>query len=317
MLGQFYSSFVNSEKKKAILYMIIGSLFISIGPFFVEFSHVSAETNTFYRLLVGSIFFLLFSYFKSELKVEFKFLLFSMIGGTLLVLDLFLWNQSVLYIGAGLSTVLSNLEIVFLIFIGKMFFKEKIPHKFFTQVSFIILGVLSLLIPVFPSFTPISIAGICFALCASLSYSLYLFFIKYISGLYPKRSSSSMLFVICFTGAFLLGTVIFIKDSSQFIVPSWHAAFCIFTNSILSQVIAWWFISKSIAQLKLSISGLILLIQPALTYILDCFFLGRNTHWLQLVGSLCLLSAVYLASVNQQEQKEIDEKNHNSRRQTT
>lgn len=291
-----------SERTQAIFAMLIGSMLISLGPFFVEFSTVSAETNTFYRLLVGSVFFFFYSYVKKEFKMDPKFLTICILAGGLLVLDLLLWNQSVLYIGAGLSTVLSNIEIVFLILIGRAFFKERAPANASLLLGFITIAIYSLLYPVLPSITWKSALGITLALSASLSYALYIFSIKYISQKFPKHTSIGLLSIACLTGCFLMGIFILSKDINMFCLPSWHSAIYIFTNSILSQVAGWWFISKGISRLSLSLSGLLLLLQPAITFSLDCFFLKRNTHWLQIIGCLCLLASVYIATKNQQKE---------------
>jgi len=295
---------------QAILYMLIGSAFIGLGPFFVEFSAVSAETNTFYRLLVGSIFFTTYSCFKKEVKIDRMFLIISTLAGGLLFLDLFLWNQSILYVGAGLSTVLSNIEIVFLVFIGKVFFAETVPAKFSFLFGFIIIGICALLVPILPQINLQSAFGIIISLCASLSYALYLFSIKYISKKFPKQTTTGMLSVVCLTGCAVIGIFILSRDVKLFFLPSWHSVICVFANSILSQVIGWWFISKGIAQLSLSLSGLLLLLQPALTFFLDCLYLKRNTHWLQFIGCFCLLTSVYVAAQNKQLQKESNESCH-------
>lgn len=303
MPERFCNLTFKSERTQAILAMLIGSALIGLGPFFVEFSTVGAETNTFYRLLVGAIFFMAYSFVRKELKIDLDFLMLSILAGGLLVLDLLLWNQSVLYIGAGLSTVLSNVEIVFLILIGRTFFAEKPLANASLLFGFIAIAICALLYPVLSMLTWKRSFGIILALCASLSYALYLFSLKYISQKFPNQTSTNMLSIACLTGCILLGMIILNRDIKIFYLPSWHSAICIFANSILSQVVGWWFISKGITRLSLSLSGLLLLLQPALTFSLDSLFLSRNTHWLQIAGCLCLLTSVYVAAKNQQLQK--------------
>ena len=310
MLEQSCNSLKKSERSRAILSVLLGSAFIGLGPFFVEFSHASAETNTFYRLLVGALFFISVSVIKKQLSITPKFVMIGALGGCLLVLDLFLWNQSVLLIGAGLSTVLSNLEIVFLVLIGKIYFSEKTPNRFFTLCIFMVFGVGFLLMPVIPQFDNLNILGSFLAIGASLSYALYLFSIKYMSERFPEQSSTSMLAVICLTGCILLGVIMSFHDLKSLTLSSIHSAIFILINSFLSQVIAWWLISRGLRSLSLSLSGFLLLLQPALTFFFDCLFLSRNTHWLQLIGLVFLLGSVYLASQYQSSQKETHESNH-------
>lgn len=307
ILERFCSLIFKSEQTQAVLAMLIGSALIGVGPFFVEFSTVSAETNTFYRLLVGAIFFLIYSFVKRELKIDLGFLALSTLAGGLLVLDLLLWNQSVLYIGSGLSTVLSNVEIVFLILIGKVVFSEKALANPSFLFGCIVIAICSLLYPALPTLSWKSAFGIVLALCASLSYAFYLFSIKYISQKFPEQTSTGMLAVACLTGCILLAVIILSRDVKMFSLSSWHSIVCVFANSVFSQIVGWWFISKGITRLSLSLSGLLLLLQPALTFSLDSLFLSRNTHWLQITGCFFLLASVYVAAKNQQLQEESNE----------
>lgn len=284
------------SQASAIAYMLIGSALIGIGPFFVEFSTVSAETNTFYRLLFGGVCFTLISLVRKEFRLSSAFATTCFLAGTFLVLDLFLWNRSVLYIGAGLSTVLSNLEVVFLVLIGKLFYGEESPKGFWKLCFFIFLGVYLLLCPVLPGLSLDNVYGITFALSASLSYALYLFAIKYIGNKFPEYPSTSMLAMTCLTGCVLLGAIIGSSRPESFVLPSWHSVSCLVLNSLLSQVAGWWFISKGIKQLSLSLAGVLLLLQPALTYVLDGLFMARHTEWIQLVGCCCLLVSIFFAT---------------------
>jgi drug/metabolite transporter (DMT)-like permease len=232
------------------------------------------------------------------------------LGGSLLVLDLFLWNQSVLFVGAGLSTVLSNLEVVFLIIIGKIFFAEKVPNHFSMLFIFILLGVSCLLTPIYSKLDAANFFGSLLALSASLTYALYLFSIKYLAKRFPQHAPTTLLAVICLTGCLLLGGILCFGKKEMLTFPSLNSAVYVIINGVLSQILAWWLISKGIRDLSLSLSGFLLLLQPALTFTLDCLFLARNTHWLQLIGALCLLGSVYLASQNQQSLKETHEPSH-------
>jgi drug/metabolite transporter (DMT)-like permease len=299
MLEQFYSLIRRSDHSHAVLLMVIGSFMIALGPFLVEFSSVSAETSTFYRLLIGALFFFFYSVWNRDFSFDLRFFIFGSLAGVLLVSDLFLWNQSVLYIGAGLSTILANLEIVFLVFIAKLFFDEKLPQKFLLLSGCIALGVCSLLLPILSDFSSKNGWGIFLALGASLSYSLYIFSIKYIGKKFPQQTATNILFIACLSGCLLLGIVICSRDLHMFSLQSWESASLVFLNTVLTQVIGWWCISKGIIHLKLSLSGLLLLLQPALTFFLDSLILKRNTHYLQLFGCLLLLFALYIVTQNQ------------------
>jgi drug/metabolite transporter (DMT)-like permease len=277
---------------KPIVFLILGAICTAIGPFFVEFSSVDAVANTFYRLLIGGVFFFVFSICKNKLILSGQSFLLCLIASVVLVLDLAAWNQGILAIGPGLSTLLGNLEVVFLAFIGWALFKEKYSTLFFKMIFLIGIGVAMLIFPYFFSTSAKTIWGIGLAISSSFFYSIYLTVLKEISWKDPKLTPIAMLNWICLLGAFFIGLFIYSNPHLTFSIPSAKSACFILINALLSQILGWWFITVGIKYLKLSISGVILLLQPALTFMLDAVLFGKNTQLIQIIGCFVILAAV-------------------------
>ena len=91
---------------------------------------------------------------------------------------------------------------------------------------------------------------------------------------------------------FLAALMIFVPETSFRLVES-QSIICVVLNGLLGQVVAWIFITKGLKNLSLSISGLLMLSQPALCFVFDCMFLGRNTKILQILGCIVALFAIY------------------------
>lgn len=287
-----------------IIYMVIGSILIGIGPFLVEHSAVSAETNTFYRLFIGAIFFLGFRYKQNLKRFPILFMLISFLIGLILFLDLFLCNKSVLLTSPGIATVLSNLEIIFLVILGRLFFKESPSKGFFWLCPLVIIGIFALVAPLTSILTPLETLGLIMAVGASISYGLYLFFIKYLLVRYPKINPESLLAFACLSGSIILGIYMIFQSENLFLLPSKKAFFSVFMNGIITQVLGWWLISKSIRHIALSLSGIILLLQPAVTYFLDNLIFKRNTHFLQISGAIILLCTIYFIALRYKQKEE-------------
>ncbi|MFZ4772972.1 MAG: EamA family transporter, partial [Chlamydiia bacterium] len=203
------------------LSMVFGSALISLGPFFVEYSDLSAATNSFYRMVIGAICFLLIAFFKGEKKAPSLVWQLCSLTGLLLAIDLIVWNQSVLWIGPGLSTVLANIEIVFLVAIGSIFYGEKLPKNYPLLGLGLAASILSLIYPYLGELHPSNVKGILFALGASFSYSLYLLVLKIIGNKSPETSSVTTLALTCLLGATLFGIGLFFLDRSSLIISSW------------------------------------------------------------------------------------------------
>ena len=280
------------QVSKPVLFLVLGAISTAIGPFFVEYSSVDAIGNTFYRLLIGAMFFLFYTLFKNQLFFSIRSFCMCSVAALALVLDLVAWNQGILSIGPGLSTVLGNLEVVFLCIIGWLLFNEKHSSLLFKMICVIAAGVGMLIFPYFFSVSSQATWGICLAIGSSFFYSIYLTILKDISINNPKLNAICMLNWICLLGAFILGVFIYLHPSLSFTIPTTKSFYFILINAVLSQIIGWWLITAGIKYVKLSISGVVLLLQPALTFMFDAILFGKNTQPIQIVGCLVLLGAV-------------------------
>ncbi|MBA2729009.1 MAG: DMT family transporter [Parachlamydiaceae bacterium] len=283
-----------SSHNKALAYVATGMVLIAIGPFFVEFSGLEAMGSSFYRMLIGGIAFLLIGKYQKESLPPKRLLWLYGSAALMITLDLLLCNQSILFIGAGLSTVLSNLEVIFLTLIGGIVYKEKVGQTLLTTSILILIGMFFLLQPYLHDMHPHFVLGVTYAIFASFVFSIYLLILKSISRKSPEISSVANLGVICIFGAAILGALMACLPGATFALPaSKFGIMSIVMYSLISQVFGWWLISQGIRNLNLSTSGVLFLLQPALTFLGDCLYLGRNTGIFQIVGCLVLLATIY------------------------
>lgn len=302
----FYNPVLKTTSTKPIACLAIGTSLIAIGPFFVEFSGLAAIESSFYRVLIGGIAFLIIGLIRNEKLPNFRFAWLYMAAAIMIAIDLFLCNQSILYIGSGLATVLSNLEVIFLLMIGALFFKEKINRSFPITCLCICAGIYFLIQPNLSEMHKNLIVGVSCALFASFVFSLYLLILKSISNYTPNTSTATNLGVICFFATIIIGIVIAYTPQATFALPvSWSGIMCVVMYGLISQVAGWWLISEGLKQLNLSTSGVLFLLQPTITYLGDCIFLGRNTGTLQILGCFILLTMVYISIVNEEKRKSI------------
>lgn len=281
--------------------MIIGSVLIASGPFLIEFTTLNAVTATFYRMLIGGAILALFTFLKKEAFPQGKAIFFCFIAGLFLTLDLVVWNQSVRLIGSGLSTVLANLEVIFLGIIGHFFLKQRVSFLFVGICGLVMMGIVCLINPYLSSLTAHSILGILYSLAGSFFFSLYLLVLQKIRNQFSEFSSFSCLSYICLFGALILAVFMVGIQTQSFKIDSLQSFYFVLANSLLSQVFGGFLISRSINQLPIALSGVLLLTQPALTFLFDCVFIGRNTQILQLLGCFIILLAVYIAATKERE----------------
>ena len=95
--------------------------------------------------------------------------------------------------------------------------------------------------------------------------------------------------VVLLIGSLIEGQSIIIPDSRSL------AILCLY--GILSQVVAWILISRALPHVKASTAGLILLLQPALSFLWDIFLFNRNVSLVSGVGVMITLAGIYLGAV--------------------
>ena len=66
----------------------------------------------------------------------------------------------------------------------------------------------------------------------------------------------------------------------------------------VSQALGWWLISRGLRTVPASRAGLILVLQPALSFVWDVLLFGRPTDALDGIGVALTLLAIYLGTMS-------------------
>src|SRR5581483_11896673 len=65
----------------------------------------------------------------------------AILAGLFLAVDLVLWNQAIAEVGAGIATVLGNLQVLFVAFAAWALFRERPERRFLVFLPVVIVGV--------------------------------------------------------------------------------------------------------------------------------------------------------------------------------
>lgn len=259
--------------KSAVFRLLLGASLISLSPFFVEFSSLGAFANSFYRSAIGGFIFLCIALYRKERFPSFHIFSLCILAAFTISFDMILWNKSVLYIGAGLGTILANLEIIFMVLIGVIFFRERLNPLFWGMCLVIATGIYFLIQPYFSENHPHTSAGITLALAASFVFSIYLLLLKIIFSKKSDRHSFLMLLaIISLMSSIIIAIFMVFIPSTTFVIAHPQGLACVTLNGTLCQVFGWILITYGIENLHFSLSGLLLLTQPVLTFFLDGLF---------------------------------------------
>ncbi|WJZ18854.1 EamA-like transporter family protein [Corynebacterium guangdongense] len=183
---------------KAVIILLIGTLFLSGTPLWVKASNMDPATQAFLRVALGALILLPLAIheMKKKMSLPKQGIIYSVIAGIFLGIDFTAWNFSIFLIGSGVAAILLNLQVVIVPILSTIFDKYKLPKSFIVILPLMIVGVL-LTGGVFESTEAMpgpdqisgiktSVLGTVFGLTSGICYSFYLYFSRKASTTAPR-----------------------------------------------------------------------------------------------------------------------------------
>jgi drug/metabolite transporter (DMT)-like permease len=221
--------------------------------------------------------------------------LIALSGGFFFAIDLICWHHSIDAVGAGLATVLANVQVVLVGVLAWLLLGERPDRRAFLSVP-VVLGGVVLISGVVGAgaYGEDPALGVVFGLATALAYSAFLLILR--RGNTDLRRPAGPLFdatlsstVFCLIGGWAIGGL----D----LVPGPEAQAWLITLALSSQVLGWLLISVSLPRLPAVLTSIVLTLQPVGSVILGVILLGERPSSVQLVGVLVVLSGVVMATV--------------------
>jgi drug/metabolite transporter (DMT)-like permease len=275
------------------LQMIAGAVMLSFSAVFVKWAHVGPTMAGFYRMFFGALLLLGAILVKKERLFHGSHHLKTVcICGLLFALDITLWHRSIHFIGPGLSTLMANFQVFFLALFGMIILKEKSNWKLFVSIPTAILGLYLIVAPNWNALGGEYRAGVVLALLTAISYAAYILVLRNFQSKFTVSAPSTIGLVSLITAFILALEALVINES--FVIPDVQSWFALVGYGLFPQVLGWVLISKGLPKIEASRAGLILLLQPTFAFVWDILFFNRATTWLELLGALMALFAIYL-----------------------
>jgi drug/metabolite transporter (DMT)-like permease len=219
----------------------------------------------------------------------------AFLAGLCLSVDLVLWNHAIAEVGAGVATVLGNLQILFVAFAAWALFRERPSGRFLIALPVVMAGIVlvSGMVGGAARGTDPG-AGVVYGLGTSLAYAAFLLIMRrtsrdtpHVAGPLSEAVAGAAL------GAMLLGLAF---GGLQFRI-GWPTFWWLLLLAMSSQTIGWLMITSSLPKLAAAISSLTLLLQPAASILLAAAVLGERPSLLQLVGAAVVCTGVLWVSM--------------------
>jgi drug/metabolite transporter (DMT)-like permease len=270
---------------------------ISFSGVWVKISLVTPAASAFYRVLFGGILLLAAAIWRRELKwPEIRQLALTLTCSILFALDLIFYHSSIIYVGPGLGTILPNFQVFILAAVGILFLKEKIRWSLLLAIPLAFLGLFLIVGIDWSGLDPQYKIGVYFGLAAAGGYAGFLLSLR---KLQTDQAGASVFFVLMavslITAVFLAAEIIRTEDT--FAIPDLQSLISLAALGLFSQSLGWVVITNALPQIRTSLSGLILLLQPSLAFVWDVLFFHRPTSAANWLGVLVVLIAIYLGTV--------------------
>ncbi|MFZ0383964.1 MAG: DMT family transporter [Solirubrobacteraceae bacterium] len=275
---------------------LLGALTIAFSSILVKLSNTSPSTAAIFRCafalpVLGLLAWLEDRRFGSRSWAERRVVVAA---GALFAADLILWHTSIEDVGAGLATVVANIQVVLVPLAAWAIWSERPARRVLAALPIALIGV------VLVSGALQSGAygrdpgrGAVFGLCAGVAYVGFLLLLR--RGGADLRRVAGPLFDATLT-ATVVAVVIGLIVGDADLTPGWPGVGWLILLALSSQVVGWLLISTSLPRLPAAITSLILIIQPVGSVALAALILGESPSGLQLVGVAVVLGAVVVAT---------------------
>jgi drug/metabolite transporter (DMT)-like permease len=282
--------------RNAHVRLFLGAALISLSPVWVKLVSVSPTTSGVYRTLFGGL--ALAAYLmlrRRRLRLPRVVWIMLLAASMFFALDLWLWHRSINYIGPGLSTLLANFQVFFMMLAGIVLYRQ-VPKPI--QVVAVPLALLGLGLIVgfdWSELPPDYRLGVLFGLLTAVAYAGYLLTMRAARADAVDSLPLREVAIMSLSVAAMLALSAFIEGASL-VIPTMADAGWLLAYGLLSHCLGMVLIASSLPQVSTTEAGLALLLQPSLSFVWDVLFFARAVSTTELVGAVITLIAIYLGT---------------------
>lgn len=276
--------------------LFAGATCISFSPVWVRLADVAPSSSGFYRLAIGGAALALYLALSGK-RQRLSKRMWQILGIATLffALDVWFFHRSIVYVGPGLATLLSNFQVFFMMLGGLLLLGQQPRLMQLVAVPLALAGLGMIVGFDWNALTADYRWGVIFGLLTALVYAGYMLSMRAAriesADALPVREVA----IVSLGAALLLGAAVVVEGESLHI-PGWLDALWLVNYGILSQCIGWLLIASSLPKVTTTQAGIALLLQPALSFTWDVLFFDRPMSAVELGGALLALTAIYLGS---------------------
>jgi drug/metabolite transporter (DMT)-like permease len=275
---------------------ILGALAIAFSSILVRLSHASPSTAAIFRCAYALPVLGLLAWIEDRRfgGRAWRGRRAAVGAGVFFAADLILWHHSIGDIGAGLATVLANIQVVLVPLVAWMWLAEKPGRQVLAALPLALLGVLLISgVLEHGAYGHDPTRGAAYGIAAGVAYVGFLLLLRH--GGADLRRPAGPLFDATATATVLCviaGVVIGDGD----LAPDWSSAGWLIVLALTSQVLGWLLITISLPRLPAALTALLLTVQPVGSVALAALIFSESPTGFQLAGVAMVLVALLVAT---------------------
>ena len=216
------------------------------------------------------------------------------LAGVFFAADLILWHHAIANVGAGLATVLGNLQVVLVAFAAWALLHERPEGRVIVAVP-IVFGGAVLISGVLEhgAYGADPAKGTIFGVLTSVAYAAFILVLRDMNT-DIRRPAGPLLDATAYS--VVAAVAIAAPYAPVDLVPHWPSHGWLVLLALSSQVLGWMLISVSLPRLPAALTSVLLLVQPIGSVGLAALLLGESPTTLQVCGVGVILAGVVWAT---------------------
>lgn len=224
------------------------------------------------------------------------------LAGVFFAADLELWHHSIAAVGAGLSTVVANLQVVVVGVAAWLVLGERPAPRVLAAAPIAMAGVALISgVGAESAYGERPVAGVVFGLLTAMAYAGFLLVIREAGrGL---RTPAGIMFdatAACALALVVVGAVLGELD----LRPGWPAHGWLAVLAVSGQVVGYLAIAASLPLLPALVASILLLVQPVLSVMLAAAIVDERPSPTQIAGVVLVVAGIVVATVGGRTERE-------------
>ena len=216
-------------------------------------------------------------------------------AGVMFAADLTFWHHSIEAVGAGLATVLGNIQVILVGLLAWATLGERPENRALAAIPVVFAGVV-LISGVIGSgaYGHDPLLGVIFGVLTAITYAVFILILR--EGNMDVRRPAGPLFDATLSSA-VASAIGGIAVGDLDWVPGLESQAWLVLLALSSQVLGWLLISVSLPRLPAVLTSILLMLQPVCTVFLGAVLLSESPSPVQLAGVAIVIAGVAIATV--------------------